>query len=297
MDELQQNIVRIQKNLTFSMFEIKEDVKNYLTIHMFKHKESLDDDCSTRITKSTNKASCLSESLENAVTKKQKEMTFNWEGDLDQYNNEISRQLEELEGFQEELQKIIWESWEVLDKTPPNRCKKCDFIVEGKKPSKVKQRIESHFKKSHKEYYQIHLEELETERTELETLEVDKETEVAKNTDDHLEKTEVPKNTESLAEEDEDVMEINIRKLNTPWYIYENSDEEEYSDSENEYDTDADSETDYESSEELEQAQEEIRILKEKLSRHEENKILLEKADNIGMAVFNYEITSPALFW
>ena len=188
MDELQQNIVGLQKDLTSSMFEIKEAVKNYLTIHMFKHKESLDDDCSTRITKSTNKASCLSESLESAVIKKQKEMTFNWEGDLDQYNNEISRQLEELEGFQEDLQQIIWESWEVLDKTPPNRCKKCDFIVEGKKPSKVKQRIESHFKKSHKEYYQIPLDELETieadnnvtnplERTELETLEVDNELE------------------------------------------------------------------------------------------------------------------------
>ena len=39
-------------------------------------------------------------------------------------------------------------------------------------------------------------------------------------------------------------MELNIRKLNTPWYLYQNSDEEEYSDSETDYDTDADSETD-----------------------------------------------------
>merc|ERR1712208_265483 len=126
-------------------------------------------------------------------------MAFNWEGDLDKYNNEISRQLEELEGFQEELQKIIWESWEVLDKTPPNRCKKCDFIVEGKKPSKVKQRIESHFKKSHKEYYQIPLDELET-------LEVDnKYDEDRANVTNPLERTEVQ--NESLAydyESDED---------------------------------------------------------------------------------------------
>ena len=41
MDELQQNIVGLQKDLTSSMFEIKIIISNYLTIHMFKHKESL----------------------------------------------------------------------------------------------------------------------------------------------------------------------------------------------------------------------------------------------------------------
>ena len=96
MDKLQQNIVRIQKDLTFSMFEIKEDVKNYLTIHMFKHKEGLDDDCSKTIKRSTDKAEAISESLEAAVIKIQEEMTSNWEGSLDDYNDNISRQFEEL---------------------------------------------------------------------------------------------------------------------------------------------------------------------------------------------------------
>ena len=50
---------------------------------------------------------------------------------------------------------IVWGSWEALDKkSKPNKCKQCNFSVEGKlKPSKVKQKLEAHYNRNHQVSY------------------------------------------------------------------------------------------------------------------------------------------------
>ena len=78
-------------------------------------------------------------------------MASNWEGSEDEYSDTTTRQIEELSIYQENLQMIVWGSWETLKtKSKPkenreNKCKHCNFTVEGKlKPSKLHQKMKAH---------------------------------------------------------------------------------------------------------------------------------------------------------
>ena len=79
MDKLQQKVNKIKEDLAFSMLKIKKDVKNYQNIHLVKHEEGLDDNCSKRIKRSNDRAENLYSSLEEAVNELHEEMASNWE--------------------------------------------------------------------------------------------------------------------------------------------------------------------------------------------------------------------------
>ena len=148
MDKLQQKVNKIKEDLAFSMLKIKEDVENYQNIHLVKHEEGTDDNCSKRIKWSTDRAENLYSSLEEAVNELHEEMASNWEESEDEYNDTTTRQIEELSEYQENLQMIVWGSWEALNtKSKPkenreNKCKQCNFSVEGKLKAKVESTLQ-----------------------------------------------------------------------------------------------------------------------------------------------------------
>ena len=107
MDKLQQKVNKIKEDLAFSMLKIKEDVKNYQNIHLVKHEEGTDDNCSKRIKWSTDRAENLYSSLEEAVNELHEEMASNWEESEDEYNDTTTRQIEELSEHQENTQNKI----------------------------------------------------------------------------------------------------------------------------------------------------------------------------------------------
>ena len=166
MDRLQHKVNKIKEDLAFSITKLKEDVKDYQNIHLVKHEEGTDDNCANRIKWSTDRAENLYSSLEEAVNELHEEMASNWEESEDEYNDTTTRQIEELSEYQENLQMIVWGSWETLNtKSKPkenreNKCKQCNFSVEGKlKPSKLKQRLKAHYNMHHNNYQVSYSEE------------------------------------------------------------------------------------------------------------------------------------------
>ena len=80
-----------------------------------KHEEGTDDNCSKRIKWSTDRAENPYSSLEEAVNELYEEMASNWEESEDEYNDTTTKQIEELSEYQENLQMIVWGSWETLN--------------------------------------------------------------------------------------------------------------------------------------------------------------------------------------
>ena len=284
MDKMQQKINKIKEDLTFSMLKIKEDVENYLNIHLLKHEEGLDDNCSKRIKRSTDQAENLSSSLEEAVNELQEEMASNWEGSEDEYIDTTTRQMEELSIYQEKLQMIVWGSWEALDtKTKPNKCKQCNFLVEGKiKPSKVKQKLEAHFNSNHQVYYSNYEEENNITRNsvlhdEVETTDMEVDNKCG---EDRAKKQKIAINSfnqDQESEYDEDYGRFHRDYWNET--DYESGEEDYWTDSDDEFGDKSMHDSNYEEENDI------VPVLHDEVETAD-----MEQANNIGISALHYEV-------